>query len=386
MTKKSNLLILSLLITISIFIYLTMHHFSVKLGLSGSSLCEINSQINCDAAASSSYAELMGIPIAILGGVFHFILLCFVLFYKMGWSEPTSYLQKTIRGLLLFSVFVSLVSGAFSLFALHVLCPFCVATYVFSIINLVLGWNLIENFTDSFKLSNYVNDYKSHLFALISIPILSWVASEMIQTHYGLDQLKKQIPEKLAIWKASPKHEFNPNTGLSNNVQNPRVTLVEFADFKCPHCKMAAKTIDRFLKGKTDILFTFKVFPLDGNCNESIPQKGDNSRCTLAAFALCAEKIAKKGWDMHHWIFERQEKLFSVSDAKSLLPDIQNDLSLDQTQMSECADSSDIYNEIKKNAQEGALANVEGTPTIYMNGQKLPLGQFFEVLKQASER
>lgn len=386
MTKKSNLLILSLFITILLFTYLTIHHYALKLGLGGNSLCAINSKINCDVAATSSFAEIAGIPIAVMGGVFNFVLLSFVIFYRFQWIENSSYLQKTIRSLLATSVFVSVVSGAISLFILKALCPFCVATYVFSLINLFLGWNLVQNFSTEFNISSYFGEHKAHIIALICIPVLSWVIDGMIQNSYGLDLLKKQIPEKLAIWAAGPQYNFDKNVGLSNGVANPRTTLVEFADFKCPHCKSASETIDIFLKGKSDVLFIFKPYPLDGNCNPALQQKGDNSRCVLAALTLCAEKIGHKGWDMHHWIFGKQEKLFSVVDVKSLLPEIEIELGLNRTQMSDCADSAEIYETITKSSQEGKAANVEGTPTIYMNGKKLPLGQFLEVLIQAERQ
>lgn len=384
MTKKSNLLILSLLTTIGLFTYLTVHHFALKIGLTGNSLCQVNHKINCDVAAMSSFAEIANIPIAVMGGVFHLVLLFFVLFYRLGWVDATSYLQKTIRGMLLASILVSIISGAISLFLLKVLCPFCMATYAFSFLNLFLGWNLVEVSIKDFKFLNYLSEYRAHLIALFCIPVLSWIISGMIQSSYGLDKIKQQIPEKLAIWAAGAEYDFDKSIGLSNEIENARTTLVEFADFKCPHCKTASQTIEVFLKGKSDIHFTFKPYPLDGNCNSAISQKGDGSRCTLAAFTLCAEKIAKKGWDMHHWIFSRQEKIIPISDAKKLLPEIQNDLGLDQTQMSDCADSAEIYESIKKSAEEGSAAKVEGTPTIYMNGKKLPWGQFLEVLKQAS--
>lgn len=386
MTKKSNLLVLSLLVTIGLFAYLSYHHFAIKLGLSGNSLCSISSKFNCDAAATSLFAEVAGIPIAILGGIFHLVLLSFVLFYRLSWIENTAYLQKTIRSLLVTSVVVSVVAGAISAFIIKVLCPFCTATYVFSLINLFLGWNLVQNFNKDFKFSEYFSEYRSHLVALLCIPALSWVISGMIQSNYGLDVLKKQIPEKLAIWAASKPNNFDKTIGLSNGVENPRVTLVEFADFKCPHCKSASSNIDIFLKGRTDVHFTFKPFPLDGNCNPGIDRKGDNSRCLLAAFTLCAEKLARKGWDLHHWIFENQEKFIPVSDAKSLLPEIDTKFGLNKTQMSDCADSAEIFETIKKSTEEGKLANVDGTPTIYMNGKKLPLGSVLEVLRQASER
>lgn len=385
MTKKSNLLIISLLITIGLFIYLTVHHFALKIGLGSNSICAINSKINCDAAATSSFAEIFGIPIALLGASFHFILLCFVLFYRMGFVESSAYLQKTIRGLLSLAFATSVVMAIVSAFVVKVLCPFCAGTYVFSIFNIFLGWNLVQlDAKHDFQLSEYFGTYKSHLIALACIPLLGWISSAMIQDSYGLDEIKKRIPEKIAIWKAGTQYSFDKNLGLTNKVENPRITLVEFADFKCPHCKVASDTIDAFLKGKSDIQFTYKPYPLDGTCNSGMQQKGDGSRCTLAAFTLCAEKLENKGWDMHHWIFARQDELFSVTDAKKLLPDIEKDLGLDANKMAECSDSTEIFEQIKKSADEGNASQVEGTPTIYMNGKKLPWGQFLEVLKEAS--
>lgn len=386
MNNKSKLVISSLLITIGLFVYLSFHHYALKLGLGGTSLCEISSKINCDAAATSSFAEVAGIPIAIMGGVFNLILLLFVLFYEWTWVEATAYLKTTVRGMLLVSVLVSLISGGFSLFILKVICPFCVATYVFSFINLVLGWSLIQPTSQDFQFTKYFADYKSHIIAMLCIPLFSWAIAGMIQSSYGLDLLKQQIPEMLSIWERGSEYSFDTNTGLSNGTNNPRLTIVEFADFKCPHCRVAAKTLETFLKGRSDVLFVFKPFPLDGNCNPGVTQKGDNSRCQLAAITLCADKLAQNGWLLHHWIFDKQETLFHITDAKTLLPKIQDEFKLDQQKMSDCIDSSEIYENIKRSAQEGVNAQVEGTPTVYINGKKLPGAQYLEVLKAAYQK
>lgn len=385
MTKKSNLLIVSLLITIGLFTYLTIHHYALKVGLGSDSLCSISSNINCDAAATSSFAEIADIPIAILGGFFSFILLCFVGFYQLGFIESSTYLKNTVRTMLASAVAVSVVFGFVSFFVIKVLCPFCTATYVFALLNLFLGWNLVQDVGDKFDFKNYFGAYKSHIVALALIPFFSWVTAGMIEKNYGLDELNKYIPSWIAQWKASTEYAFDNNVGLTNNVTNPKYTLVEFADFKCPHCKVASQVIDTFLKGRSDVLFVFKPYPLDGNCNDGVTHKGDSSRCTLAAYTLCAEKIAKKGWSMHHWIFEHQERIIGVNDAKSLLPEIEKDLALDTKALAECADSAETFAEIKRGTQEGANAKVEGTPAIYMNGKFLPRAHILEVLRQAAK-
>ena len=63
------LLILSALLMIGFSIYLTNHYFEVHFpqGLSGSSLCEINSFLSCGAATYSALSNVAGIPISVFG-------------------------------------------------------------------------------------------------------------------------------------------------------------------------------------------------------------------------------------------------------------------------------------------------------------------------------
>lgn len=385
MNKKTNLLIISLALTIGVFIYLSLHHYSLKIGAGSHSLCSISSKINCDAAAASSFSEVLGIPVAVLGASFHLILLGFILFYKLGWVESGIYLKNSVRAGLAFAAGVSLVMGLISLIVVKVACPFCIATYILSFINLYLGWNIIEDGKEKFEISGYFKDYKSHAFAFAASLLIAWTVSTQIKQQYGLDQISKYVPEKIAIWKAGSEYSFDGNVGISNKNDSAKITLVEFADFKCPHCKHASTVIKTFLTGRSDVKFVFKPYPLDGNCNSGMAQKGDGSRCSFAAYALCAEKISGKGLELTHWLFDKQEEFFSVTDAKTLLPEIQKNFGLDTAQLTECADSADTYEHINKSVKEGTAANVEGTPTIYMNGKKLPWGQFLEVLQKAAD-
>ncbi len=383
MNKKLNTLLISLLITFGLFIYLTLHHYSVKLGLSADALCSINEKLNCDAAATSSFSELFGVPVAVLGACFNLLFFGFVLFLKFDWIEKNIYSLTTVRFLLASAALTSAVMAFISIAYVKVYCPFCIATYVMSFINLALGWSL---FTSDEKLqpNDYFTIYRSHLIFLASIPVLAWVVTGMLQENNGLSEVKKMIPEKIYQWKSSPEVALNPNEGIIHKGLENKITLVEFADFKCPHCKSASGTIDSFLQGNPNVTFVFKPWPLDGNCNSGIPTKGDGSRCTLAAWVLCAEKNEGRGWDVHHWIFKKQEELFQVVDLKPYLATLEKDLKIDSAKLAACSDSNETYDLIKRIADEGNKAQVSGTPTIYMNGRKLPYGQFLDVLKSAA--
>ncbi|MBC7742966.1 MAG: thioredoxin domain-containing protein [Bdellovibrionaceae bacterium] len=384
MTKKQNLLILSLLATIGVFIYLTVHHYAIKLGLSENSICSISQTFNCDAAALSSYSETLGIPVAVFGAVFNLIILCFVLGARLGWVDQSVYLKNSIRALLMTGAAVSVIMGLISLISVRVICPFCLASYVLSFINLALGWNLYAGQREHFEASQYVGPYKSHLIAMALIPLMAWVIAGMIQQNYGLDELKKIVPEKIAIWRSNPEKSIDYTNGISNHVTSEKAVVVEYADFKCPHCRDAAKAFSTFSKANPTVQMIFKAYPLDGICNanEKMP-KGDGSRCVLAAYAICAEKIAQKGWEVQKWIFSRQDEFMRVTDFKPYLPDLQKEFGIDPATLLTCADAAETYAQIKQMSAEGEAAGVEGTPTVYLNRKKLPYGNILEILKTA---
>ncbi len=383
MNKKTNFLLLSLLVSIGLFVYLTIHHYAVKMGMAGNSFCSVSESFNCDAAATSSFSEFFGIPVAILGGTFSFLLFSFVLFLKFDWVERSIFAVTTLRLLLLISAATSVIMGAISFFYIKVGCPFCIGTYLMSFLQLYLGWTAFQS-KDLLEPKRYLTAYRSHILFLACIPLLSWAFAGMLKQSYGLDEVQRLIPEKLLQWKSSPEQVFSLTDGLVRPGTDSKITVVEFADFKCSHCKTASLTIESFLKGNPKVTFIYKPFPLDGICNTAIPNKGDGTRCTLAAWTLCAEKTQKRGWDVHHWIFEKQNELATVTDLKPYLNQLETDLKIDTAALTQCSESNETFELIKRAADEGTKAQVQGTPTIYMNNKKLPYGQFLDVLKAAA--
>jgi uncharacterized membrane protein len=384
MLKKNNIFLVSLVITIGILCYLTAHHFSLKVGDSGSALCSISSSFNCDAASSSSYSELFGIPIAILGSLLNLFILGFALFYRFGWIEESAQLKFTFRSMLTATILSTLIYGLISLLVIKVICPFCLATYILSFINFFLGWNLISA-TGSFSFTTYFSEYKSHLIALACVPFFAWSINGILRESYKLNDIAKQIPEKLAIWKNASVNNFDLNLGISNKVLDATHVIVEFADFKCPHCMHAAKTIETFLMGNKTVQYIYKPFPLDGICNDAIQVRGDGSRCDLAAVALCGEIRFAKGIETIKWLFEHQIELYTVTDIKSNLEIFEKGLGFDKAQLLSCITAEETFQKIKQSAAEGVKAKVEGTPAIFMDGRILPGGQFLEILQAAAK-
>lgn len=381
MSKKLNFLLLSFLASIGVFGYLSYHHYMVKLGMSGSSLCSVSETVNCDVAALSNYAEIFTIPIAVLGLSYSIIMLGIFLFAKLGWFEESDGYKSIVKGLTAASAVVSLFLLAVSVVQLKAFCPFCIAGYILSFIIVFLTWSLYSD--SKFDLSSITGE-KNILGTLIAVPVLAWFISGSVRDNFGLDQMAKIVPEKVYQWQQSQVVNFDNSVGLvKGSAEATAPALVEFADFKCPHCKVAAGTIKNFLASHKNVKMVFKPYPLDGSCNPHIPSKGDGSRCELAGWALCGEKLFQKGWEVHYWIFDHQDAMMHESNLQSHLDEMSKDLSIDGAQLKSCATSAETYDIIKKATDEGEAAKISGTPSIFVNGKKLEYGQFIDVLRAA---
>lgn len=381
MTKKMNFLLLSFLASIGVFGYLSYHHYMVKLGMNGSSLCQISEKVNCDVAALSSYAEIFTIPIAVLGLSYSIIMLGIFLFAKLGWFEESDGYKSIVKGLTAVSALFSLFLLFVSIVQIKVYCPFCIAGYVLSFIIVFLTWSLYSDSKFNFAA---IAGEKNILGTLAAVPVLAWFISGSVRDNFGLDQMAKIVPEKVYHWQQAQAVNFDNTAGLTKGSSEASApVLVEFADFKCPHCKTAAGTIKNFLATNKDVKMVFKPYPLDGSCNPHIPSKGDGTRCELAGWALCGEKLFSRGWDIHYWIFDHQEAMLHDSNLQSHLDKMSKDLGIDGAQLKTCATSVETYDIIRKTAGEGEAAKITGTPAIFVNGKKLDYGQFIDVLRAA---
>lgn len=126
-------------LAILITTYLTYLHFKP----SASTICKINEYFDCDIVNKSTYSELFGVPVAILG------LLTYLLLFALSWAiykgkRLTTWSKHlTVHNLLWFMfVFVDvgiLFSGYLTyieLFVLQAVCIFCLAQQIIIILEM----------------------------------------------------------------------------------------------------------------------------------------------------------------------------------------------------------------------------------------------------------
>jgi len=379
-----RLSIVANLLSLINFIYLSFLHYTTKFGLTeGKSLCNINQKLNCDAVALSDYSSLFGIPVSNLAASASIVsvVLTLICFYQL--SAQNSRILRYTLWLSFLSALSSIIMGLISTFALGTFCLFCIAAYILSFIQFFfilrgqdqeqgVFTSLVSDFQSLFTTSRFVL-----VFALL-IPGTAALSHSMIMSSLGLSRLESIVNESIESWNINPQKELNPETGISNSKsEQTRLTIVEFADFLCPHCRLAQKTLHQFMDSKEGVKIIFKPFPLDGNCNSAITTKGDNVRCELSYAALCADQIYKKGPATQDYIFEHQQNWNRATFDSDLNKMFEN-LSLENTKMIDCMKSSEMHQLVLNTAKEAG--QIMGTPTFFANGKELPYGQLLPVL------
>ncbi|MGA8029225.1 MAG: thioredoxin domain-containing protein [Bryobacteraceae bacterium] len=158
-----------------------------------------------------------------------------------------------------------------------------------------------------------------------------------------------------------------PTTGSpSMGPDHAQITLVEFSDFQCPYCAAAVPQISALLKAYPEkVRLIFKEFPLEMH-----------SQADLAAAAAIAAHKQGKFWAMHDAMFANRNDL----SRKNLLALAkQNGLDVDRFETD--IDSTDVRETVVRDVQDGNTAGVQGTPTLFVNGQRYNGAIVFASLK-----
>jgi thiol-disulfide isomerase/thioredoxin len=139
------------------------------------------------------------------------------------------------------------------------------------------------------------------------------------------------------------------------------VTVAEFADFECPHCRHAAPVLEKLVEdypGKVRLVF--KLYPLSGHVH------GES-----AARAAVAAMKQNKFWQMHHTLFEHQDALEPRDIEKYA-----KDLGLDMAKFKADWDSEATADRVSRDRKQGDALSISGTPSIYINGREYDLTKF----------
>lgn len=388
MKTRIQIALMGCLASIGAHLYLTLHYYPLKFGFAGGqSLCNVNDKFNCDAVSASAYSAIFGVPLSLWGAMTNLVLFGLILISWLEWTENPERFKRWTLVLAGLSLGASVVMGSISFGLMHSYCLFCILLYAlsavvfFSFRGMVRAPILSQLQRD---LPNMWGESKGLTISLLSIPVLAFLGHQMFMQNFGSSQIDHLVTEAVQEWQSAPKLNFvaKPSMVMGPAADRAAMTIVEFADFRCSHCKHASYTLDAFVKSHPDVRFEFYAFPLDGACNEKI-ERSDGMSCRLAAAVYCAEQEGK-GWDLHHVVYDRQDEILhlnGIAELDPMLAQIVSSLGLNWERVQTCIKDPNSQDAIRAQAKQGALVNVMGTPTLFANGKLLSRGQMIPVLQ-----
>lgn len=136
------------------------------------------------------------------------------------------------------------------------------------------------------------------------------------------------------------------------------ITLVEFSDFECPYCGRFHRTLDTVMgEYPTQLRVVYRHFPL--------VRLHVNARNAAVASECAAEQ--ERFSDYHDALFADQANI-----TRSPWTEIANRLGLDTTRFHSCLVQGRAESRLAEDSTLVSKFNLEGTPTVIVNGWVLP--------------
>lgn len=377
--KPLLLVIVSTLLAIATHAYLYSNHLQLKSGSRESTpICHISSKFSCDAAVASQFSELFGVPLALWGVLANFGLLVLVGMYLLGDRDN----KRGLTSIYIASVglaAVSIIMAMISVLFLQSYCPFCILAYIFSFLTLAgAHW-----YVGGFKNLRFDPGVITQ-FAIIGVPLLIMGFALHYKAKGDAGDMEPIIRAAVGKWQSGPKLEllvpFEPIV-VGAPKEKAKMTIVEFADFRCSHCRDAAPILKAFIQAHPDTRLEFQVYPLDAQCNPQM-QQGDGAGCLLAASVFCAQKLASTGVAVQDYVFLNQRSLFTPAAIKEKWADVAKVAGVAPDQLLACTETPEMKKLITDQAKLGNQVGIQGTPTIFVNGKKLEYGHNLDVLQR----
>jgi protein-disulfide isomerase len=163
--------------------------------------------------------------------------------------------------------------------------------------------------------------------------------------------------------------------GAAKGPANAPVTIVEFSDMQCPHCKQAAPSIEQLLAQEPDVHFVFQNFPLPAH----------NWAEKAANYVDCVGRASNDAvWKFIDKTFAEQANI-TEANADEKLKAIATDSGVKADEIAACAAKPDTKARIDASVALGKSLGVTGTPMIFINGRALSGAAPVDLLKKVVE-
>jgi protein-disulfide isomerase len=178
-------------------------------------------------------------------------------------------------------------------------------------------------------------------------------------TPQGPNRLILQLAERkeMVLVALEPLVKISTEGAPTLGPADAPVTIAVFDDFQCPYC---AKAVPLFKEVQAaypeQVKLVFKNFPL-----------GMHKHARAAAVAGLAAQRQGKFWPLHDLLFENYSQL-----NPQKIQQLAEQAGLDMVKFEQDRTDPQLNRQVSADLQEGQRIGVRGTPTVFVNGRRLP--------------
>ena len=424
---------------------LLLHHHGESVGSAAiSQVCGSGAESGCDKVSQSRFAQVRGMPLGGIGVVFYGALAILLMLALLAGPETRAATGALVLLALTLALAADVVLLGIQVVAIRDYCLMCAITYAVNALALVLalparrdgrvvgeallrpdgrlaftGWIIATVLLGTGVVaaeSALDHRERDRIAGLLGAPApapipASPVAAPLVSPAPGGDVARFQEearvateqarrlqellddPRKLDQYfaeKAAREFEQGPVHALKlegvaykGPAQAP-IRVIEFSDFLCPFCKNIAGAFGSYLPSTAGrVSVYFKNYPLDSECNPNVPTSVHPGACHLARGGLCAHEQGRF-WPYHDKVFFGTPL---ASPSKADVVRLAGEAGLDGAALQACLDSPRIKEKLAAEIAEGRSSGVDATPTLFVNGKRLPrINDFTQTVEKEAQK
>lgn len=307
-------------------------HVRAYLAPNASSFCSVGSRVDCTSVALSPYSVLLGLPLPLWGA------LGFLAIGAAAWRRSRWLLPLTGAGAV-----ASLGLLGVEIFAIGSVCLLCEGVHVLSLILFGLAWRART------RLSASLSDRTDWLSFLAPTVLVGVVLVIAVPHYWGAFGWKGRVP-----YPHGKTAEGYPWIGA----KDPKLTVEEFIDYRCLHCRAASsRTLRRISEHPKELRVVRRQFPRQ-RCPTSV-----SFACLALRMAYCAQE-QDQFWRADRWLFDHVPAVGRLKPS-----DMARDLGLDAAKLDACVQRQDVVDRAVKEAGAALSRNLTSTPTFMIGGE-----------------
>jgi protein-disulfide isomerase/uncharacterized membrane protein len=430
---------------------LMQHHGESTAVSAVNQACGDGQTSGCDDVARSSWSRFAGLPVAAYGLAFYLSLSLALALALLAAGETRDTLAGLVVAALGAGLLVDLLLLGVQAFAIHAYCKLCILTYLLSAAAIlallparralrgagaaagrpegrlgIAGWAL-----GTLAIAAAVFAANATLYSraarrqatLLGTPVAAARAAEPApppanpvtpamaaspsappeapagpqDAKYWQERAQKlqstiDDPQKLeAYFAEKAQREYETSAPVSIDLSSAALRgpataparVVEFSDFMCPFCRNLAGALSQFVpQSGGRVAVYFMNYPLDNTCNPKLPRATHPGACTVALGSICARYQDK--FDAYH------DRVFSTELHNPQPADVvrlAGEAGLNAAALEGCLDDPKAKAELAAQIAEGNRLGITATPTLYINGKKLPrINDFVAVVDKEARK